>query len=237
MGEWLRRRLERLSDEIIAYVVIALIISVITAVRPRLPSVSTSLLSEWPRGLVIFAVFLIAFGWLLFVGNQFAIARARGVFKRLRAKTPAQVEAEIRQWTYGLGYSVARRNVPGQAFVLDIDVRDGPTYEVSMPTNQPLLTIRSSITIDPQIQGRLDAITADPHSTLIFDMRRDLALLGVSHQGFAHPLRQVELVQITPVDESLNWYTFFTQHFYLVRRGTALVIITLEQLRREQGWA
>ena len=84
------------------------------------------------------------------------------------------------------------------------------------------LTLGAKLLVSQEDQQRLDPITGDENSTILEDLKMEMARIGVGFEGINHPLRVIIIQEKVPCDDTLTELAFM-QKVMFIRRVQMLI--------------
>ena len=204
---WLRKIWEKLATEIIRGLIVAALIAIGTAIW--------AFLQSWAAPLII-VIFVGTFGLTLFSLNQYRLWRGR------RGIQIERIETVLRDWLYRYKFSITDDPQPKAIFQFVARDSEGRPVVVSQLKDELFLTLGAKLLVPEKDQQKLDSVTADKKSTLLDDLKIEMARFGVGFLGITHPLRAITIEEKVPCDDKLTELAFM-QRVMFVRRAQILI--------------
>lgn len=154
--------------------------------------------------------------------------------KKHRKGTIINYQQLIVGWLFKYGYSIQKILGDNRAeWMIKATHPDGRVpFFVSAPKTEPdFVAIFVDSQFVPDDQAEIDKITAKPNSTLLEELRIEMARLGFEYRGLEHPLRSISLGQKMAKDDSLTELAFL-QTALRVRSACNLYLSVISKYRK-----
>ena len=177
------------------------------------------LLQSWPAYIIAPLIILTFIGissLILFFLNQYKLWQKR------RGIQIGRIEPMMRNWLYRNGFSIKDDRQPNAVFQFVARDEQGRPVVVGQLKGELFLTLGAKLLVSPEDQQRLDPITGDENSTLLEDLKMEMARSGVGFIGIIHPLRAITIEEKVPCDDTLTELAFM-QKVMFIRRIQVLI--------------
>jgi len=179
----------------------------------------------WLKDLPAYLICLImlgAFGFSLFLINQYAILRDR-TKRNIKNRSDKKIERIIREWIDVPGYSVTRIK-PERNFKFHFEIRDAQNRHVNIirgKNNPAIIEFAGRVKITSENQT-LDELTLNEIASKI---KIEMARLGISYvfDGSPNLLEYIRIINSVIIDDSLTEF-YFRQNISLIVRAIILII-------------
>ena len=138
------------------------------------------------------------------------------------------------KWLFKYGYSVQKIDVPDAEWAIKSTHKEAELapFLVSVNKAEPDFVFISLVAqFAEDMQELIDKITAQASSTLLEELRIELAGLGCEYMGLQHPLRKVLLGQKIAKDDNLTELTFL-QIALRVRLAQSVYLNVISKYRK-----
>lgn len=204
---WLRKVWEKLATAIIGGLIVATLLAIGTAIW--------AFLQSWAAPLII-VIFIGTFGLTLFSLNQYRL------WRKSRSVQIEHIETVVRDWLYRYKFSITDDSQPNATFQFVARDSEGRPVVVCQLRGELFLTLGAKLLVSEEDQQRLDPITGGENSTLLEDLKIEMARSGVGFVGIAHPLRAIIIEEKVPCDDTLTELVFM-QKVMFIRRIQVLI--------------
>lgn len=141
----------------------------------------------------------------------------------------------IMKWLYKYGYSVQKISTDKVEWAIQSthkDTKEGFPFLVAVYKTEPdFVSIFVNFKFTPEDQGELDRITSQPNSTLLEELRIEMARLGFEYAGLHHPMGVVAIGQKMAQDDSLTELAFL-QAALRVRSAHSLCLSVISKYKK-----
>lgn len=171
---------------------------------------------------------LIVSGIVLWLINQIHIIRERHK-KGLTKLSDKKLEETIQDWLDIPNLARTRKTNEETLFQFDVQAPSGIPVTIKRRKVDPFFFhFGVVITWNNENKVKINALKEPFLSTLLSDIKIEMARLGIQHSGIIHPLNEILLIDSTPIDDSLTRYDFL-QHIFFVIRASSLVAALIER--------
>jgi len=154
---------------------------------------------------------IVAPGFTLFSWNQYKLWQKR------RSVQIGHIESVVRNWLYRNSFSI--KDDPQSSSVFQFVARDQQNRPVIVCRlkGEPFLTLGARLLVSEKDQQKLDPITGNEDSTLIEDLRIEMARTGVEYVGITHPLRVIDIQKKVSCDDTLTELALLQEAMFIRR--------------------
>jgi len=175
---------------------------------------------------LLFAVVLILVGI-----NQYEIRKERHK-KRLVQLSDKEVESTIRDWVDKPSFLFQRsEHMQGRLFQFTITYKDIPVSITRLKANPNVLFLAVNIVPAEEHKPKLDSLQEPRRSDLIFNLRVEMARLGVGFVGIKWPIENMQIQDFVTLDSLTEFHLL--NHIMLVIRAKVLISELVSQELKE----
>ena len=216
--DWLKRKLDLLSTEIVAVILGATLLAIGGAIW--------AMLHSWAAPLIMVLVLGII-GLCLWIWNQVYIIKER----RSRAFANwnnDQIADTLQKWVLRRGFSIKETTLPNYQFAFQVDYWEKPIIVARHSTLDTFITFLGLIKVSQERQDMMQALTEREREKILRSIAIEFARLGVNYMGLKYPWATVEISHQVLCDNSLTEQQLL-QSIKFVSRGIILFTHVLAQ--------